>query len=291
MVKIDHVQTFIQVARAGSFSAAARQTGVPLSTISLQIGKLEEALGVRLLKRSTRAISLTEEGAHLLENASGALDQLVRVLSDMDNQSDAFRGTINLTAPADFPTSGLAKAITSFKELHPNVHIKILLTNAKLDFVKENIDIAVRVSGAGNQDAIQRKLMDFEWVFCANHTWVSANGRPETIAQITNFIAPPTALRDYLQGTILGSCPLPHPAIEVENSFLAKDLVISGFGVGLLPKGLCAAELENGEIVPFLEDSVLASTRLTLTFPTRADMVPRVRAFADHISKVFSEPV
>lgn len=286
-MKLDLVQTFVQVVRAGGFSAAARQTGMPLSTVSLQVSTLEASLGVRLLKRTTRAIRLTEEGSKLLKGSADAVDDLASVLSEIQNRSDVLRGRVHLTAPADLPTRVLAEAITSFKVMHPDVVIQITLTNAKLDFVKDDVDLAIRMAGVSHLDAIQRKLMDFEWAFCASPTWVERNGRPETVEQLTDFIAPQLSLKTYLEHSILGHRTLPPPIIEVENNILVKDLLLSGFGVGILPKGLVEDELRRGRVLTVLDDTILGSSQLTLTFPTRADIVPRVRAFADHVCRVF----
>lgn len=288
MAKLDFVQTFIQVVRAGGFAAAARQMGMPRSTVSLHISAIETSLGVRLLKRSTRTITLTDEGRQLFDDTSKAFDTVSKALSDVESHSDVLSGSIHLTAPADFPTSGLASAVTTFRKLHPDVRVQITLTNTTLDLVKENVDIAIRIEGGRDMDAVQRKLLDFEWHFCASAAWLERNGIPQTIENITDFISPKPNLKNYLERMILDRKKLPEPTIEVENNYLAKDLILHNFGVGLLPKGLCKDELASGKVMAFLDHEIIRPTSLTLTFPTRADMVPRIRIFADHICKEFN---
>lgn len=286
-MKLDLVNMFVQVVNAGGFSAAARQTGIPRSTVSLQINTLENALGVRLLKRSTRKISLTDEGRQLFNDSSDAVECLSRSLSKVRSRPGILSGPIHLTAPADFPTHGLAHAITTFRDLHPEVHLKITLSNAILDLIEENVDIALRVEGGSEMDAVQRKLLNFDWEFCASAAWVRKNQMPMSIGDIADFISPKPALRTYLETVILNRRQLPPPSIQVENNLLVKDLVLNDFGVGLLPKGMCEKEITSGTLLSFLDQEIIQSTQLTLTFPTRADITPRVKIFADHLCAIF----
>ncbi|RKF19008.1 LysR family transcriptional regulator [Altericroceibacterium spongiae] len=283
MVKLDPLQAFVAVVRAGGFSAAARRSGTPRSTLSLQVRSLEQSLDLRLLKRSTRSITLTEDGQRLFQEADGLLDRLDRTMESLRGHSGTLQGLIRITAPSDFPGLFLAEAVAGFTRQHPEVRFAITLTNTKIDLVRENIDIAIRAGRNHAPDAVERPLLDMEWTFCASSEWVAHHGQPRAIADITQFIAPPVALRNYLKGVVLGGAELPEPAIEVDNHFMARDLVVCGFGVGLLPTGLCREALANEQMQQLLPDSIQGSTRLTLTFPSRADMVPRIRAFADYL--------
>ncbi|GBQ88658.1 LysR family transcriptional regulator [Asaia krungthepensis] len=287
MMKLDPIQSFVEVVRAGGFTAAARYTGMPRSTVSLQVRVLEEALGVRLLKRSTRSFALTDEGQRLYDKASGPVDLLVRALDDLQAGDGVLGGLIRLTVPADFPTALLASAITSFTQTHAAVRFQIMSTNAVMDLVEDNIDIAVRVGANPAQTAIERRLLDIEWAFYASTSWLKRKGRPENISEVEDFISPQPVLRGYLEKHVLGGVSLPAGAIEVDSHALARDLMLNGFGVAVLPQGLCQDAVMTGSAEPLLPHAGLRPTRLNLTFPNRADMVPRVRAFADHICTHF----
>jgi DNA-binding transcriptional LysR family regulator len=287
MMKLDLIQTFVEVVRAGGFTAAARHTQMPRSTVSLQVKMLEEALGVRLLKRSTRSLALTDEGQRLYARASGAVDDLVQVFDDVQARDDTLSGLIRLTIPADFPTALLASAITSFSETHPSIRFQIISTNAVLDLVQDNIDIAIRVGASPAQTAIERRLLDIEWGFYAGTSWLERNARPDTIRDVQNFISPPPTLRAYLEKHVLRGAALPSPSIEVDSHSIARDLMVTGFGVALLPEGLCREAVSSGHAALLLPQIALHPTRLNLTFPNRADMVPRVRALADYLCTHF----
>lgn len=286
-MKLDPIQTFVEVVRAGGFTAAARRTGTPRSTVSLQVRALEETLGVRLLKRSTRSFALTDEGQRLYDKASGPVDVLVRALDDLQAGDGVLGGLIRLTVPADFPTALLASAITSFTQAQTAVRFQIMSTNTVMDLVEDNIDIAVRVGANPAQTAIERRLLDIEWAFYASASWLKRKGRPENISEVEDFISPQPILRAYLEKHVLGGVSLPTVAIEVDSHAMARDLMLNGFGVALLPQGLCQDAVMTGNAEPLLPHAGLRPTRLNLTFPNRADMVPRVRAFADHIRAHF----
>ncbi|MEP0520148.1 MAG: LysR family transcriptional regulator [Hyphomicrobiales bacterium] len=286
-MKLDPIQTFVEVVRAKGFSAAAKRTGIPLSTISLQVKSLEKTLGTRLLKRSTRSIALTDEGQKLFQQTSEALDVLTQAIDDVRSEPGTLRGLIRLTAAADFPTELLAKAVTEFSRKHPKVHFQITLTNTKLDLVSDNIDIAVRIGVNTAMDAVEKRLLDVEWGFYASTEWIEGNGRPETIEAISSFISPAPALRTYLERVVLGGTPLPKASIQVDSHFMARDLMLCGFGISLLPTGLCVEPVKKGHVEALLTQTIRSSTRLNLTFPTRADMLPRVREFAEYLSDLF----
>ena len=286
-MKLDPIQTFVEVVRAGGFTAAARRTETPRSTVSLQVRMLEKALGVRLLKRSTRALALTDEGQRLYAKASGAVDELVQAFDDLQTRDDTLSGLIRLTIPADFPTAFLANTITSFTDAHPAVRFQILSTNAVLDLVQNNIDIAIRVGVSGAQTTIERRLLDIEWGFYAAASWLGRNGRPDKVGDLSGFISPQRTLRAYLEKYVLDGAHLPAGVIEVDSHAMARDLMLSGFGIALLPRGLCQEAISTGKAELLFPQATFQPTRLNLTFPNRADMVPRVRAFADHLSAYF----
>lgn len=286
-MKLDPIQTFVEVVRANGFSAAAKRTGMPRSTVSLQVKSLEEALGTRLLKRSTRSITLTDEGQRLYQQTSGALDVLAQAVDEVRSEPGVLRGLIRLTAPADFPTELLSKAVAEFSRLHPEVHFQIALTNMTLDLVSDNIDIALRVGVNTAMDAVEKRLLDVEWGFYASTEWIKRHGRPESIEAISSFISPVPALRTYLERFVLGGTMLPKAAIQVDSHVMARDLTLCGFGMSLLPTGLCEESVKNGHVEALLTQTIRGSTRLNLTFPTRADMLPRVRAFAEYLSELF----
>ncbi len=287
MEKLDLIQTFVEVVRAGSFTAAARSLSMPRSTVSSHIRTLESALGTRLLKRSTRSLSLTDDGQMLFSQAEGGLQTLITAMEMVRSNSDELRGLIRLTAPADFPTEMIAAPMTRFRQAHPAVRFDVVLSNSALDLIRDNVDIALRMGVRGDLDRVERKLAPVHWQFCASPEWVDRNGATTNLADITDFISPSVDLRSFLERFVLAGRKLPTGAITADNQLMIRDLAVSGAGVALLPLGLCDKLIKAGHLLQLLQDIPTAAASLNLAFPSRADISPPVRAFADALVAQF----
>jgi DNA-binding transcriptional LysR family regulator len=278
---LNAVRTFIEVVRAGGFSAAARRLGMPRSTVSLRVRTLEKSLGVRLFKRSTRAVALTEDGRALFDGADAALGVLAETVTSIGSVGGELKGPIRVTAPADFPTRFLAEAIGSFRVRHPRVTFEIILSNALLDLVSDNIDIALRIGIGNPQDAVMRTMFSAKYGLFASPGYVQQHGEPATLGDVRTLIVPPREMRSFLERRVFHVTFPAEPAIQANNFLLIRDLVTGGHGAGVLPVGLCTPDVEQGRLRHILPD-VTGTVTMGLSFPSRADMSQRVRAFADH---------
>lgn len=288
MEKLEPLQTFVEVVRAGSFTAAAKALSMPRSTVSLHIRTLEVALGTRLLKRSTRSQALTEDGHLLFSHAKDGLQALIAAMDMVRSQANEFSGLIRLTAPADFPTETLAAAISRFRTDYPAVRFDVVLTNAALDLIGDNVDVALRMGVRGDLERVERKLSPVDWQFCAGTNWIGEKGVPTNLAEITEFISPAPDLRVFLERFVLGGRKLPVGMITADNQLMIRELALTGSGVALLPSGLCRDFIKAGRLIAVLQDIPIKAPVLNLTFPSRADITPRVRAFANVLSAQFT---
>jgi DNA-binding transcriptional LysR family regulator len=278
---LDSLQTFVAVVRAGGFAAAARQTDTPRSSVSLRIRNLEEVLGVRLFKRSTRAFSLTAEGAELYQRSAEALGSLTDALAGISRAGGSYVGRIRATVPADFPAGIVAAAISEFRDGHPAVRFEVLLTNDVLDLTSENIDVALRIGASNPQGALVRGAIDMKFGLYASTEYLRRNGDPASIEAVATLIGPlRPGLRRLLSHAFTRRVELPEFKIAVDGFALVRELVLQHQGVGLLPQSLCKAELASGAVTPVLPSVLSGSIRLHLTFPSRADRSPEVNAFA-----------
>jgi DNA-binding transcriptional LysR family regulator len=278
---LNAIGTFIEVVRAGGFSAAARRLGMPRSTVSLRVRTLEQSLGVRLFKRSTRAVALTEEGRTLYNGADTALGALAETVTSIGAVNGELKGPIRVTAPADFPTRFLAEAIGSFRARHPRVSFEVILSNTLLDLVSDNIDIALRIGVGNPQDAVMRTVFSAEYGLFASPGYLQQHGEPTTLADVRTLIVPPREMRSFLERRVFYTAFPAEPAIQANNFLLIRDLAIGGYGVGVLPTGLSTPDVEQGRLRQTLSD-ITGAVTMSLSFPNRADMSERVRAFADH---------
>jgi DNA-binding transcriptional LysR family regulator len=278
---LNAIGTFIEVVRAGGFSAAGRRLGMPRSTVSLRVRTLEQDLGVRLFKRSTRAVALTDEGRALFDGAASAVGALAETVTSIGAVGGELKGPIRVTAPADFPTRFLAETIGSFRARHPRVTFEVMLSNALLDLVSDNIDIALRIGIGNPQDAVMRSVFSAEYGLFASPGYLQQHGEPATLAEVRTLIVPSREMRSFLERHVFRAAFPAEPAIQANNFLLIRDLAVGGHGVGVLPVGLCAADVEQGRLRRTLPE-MTGAVAMGLSFPNRADMSERVRAFADH---------
>jgi len=280
---LNALKTFIDVVRAGSFSGAARRTGMPRSSVSLRIRNLESSLGVRLFKRSTRAFALTFDGQDLYQRAEGALASLSDTLADLKQAGPSHSGEIRMTLPADFPATIVAPAISEFCTAFPKVRINVVPTNAVLDLVSENFDVALRIGAANPQGAVVRGALDMELGFYASADYLHRHGTPASIARATRLIGPQQPeLRRLVEQSVDGGV-LPQFHIAVDSFTFIRELVLIGQGIGLLPRSLCKTALGSGALVKVFPISV--SVKLHLTYPSRADISPKVKVFAEILAR------
>lgn len=287
---LNALQTFVVVVRCHGFAAAARQIGMPRSTVSLRIRNLEKALGARLFKRSTRSFALTGEGTALYERSAAALLSLNEAIEEVRADGDSYRGEIRLTAPADFPGGLLAAAIDEYRGQHPGVRFEVLLTNDVLDLVSENVDIALRIGAANPQDVLVKEVLDMEFGLYARAEYLRRHGVPSDIQAATALIGPrqPELLR--LLSAAMKGPPLPQFDVAADSFTLVRELVLRGHGIGLLPAALCAQEIAAGAVLPVLPEQFAGVIRLHLSYPSRADRSPRIAAFARVLERHLRSP-
>ena len=284
MLDLNQTRVFVEVARAGGFAAAARRLGLPKSTVSARIQALEERLGAQLLKRSTRQLSLTSEGSAYFEAVAGAVDALVDAEAASTSEKGVLSGRIRFTAPLEFPRDAITSAIASFVRLHPHVRFDIILTNRPLDLVAENIDLALRGGDPGGAGLIIRKVGQIAFGLYASPQYIERCGRPESLSDLEKhdllLFASPSQSRALRAADPLAGH---EPRITTDNFAFLRRLAIAGTGIAALPHVLVAHEIAAGRLERVLDTWTGDPSALFLVFPSRKDMTPRVKAFADHL--------
>jgi len=175
---------FVRVVQAGSFSAAARQLGLPTSTVSTRVSRLERRLGTTLLQRTTRRLSLTEAGAAYFERSQ----QVLRDIEEMDlsvaSQTQQPRGTLRVNAPVVFGTRHLSHFLAEYSARFPDVTIDLSLSDRFIDLVEEGADLAVRIGALGESTLVARRLCPIRLVICGSPAYFAKHGRPCTPAEL-----------------------------------------------------------------------------------------------------------
>lgn len=265
---------FVRIVEAGSFAEAARRAGVTTSAMSKALARFEQKHGVRLLHRTTHALSLTDEGDRLLSQGRHLLDSLAQIetsLAELGTQSAV--GRVRVTAPTAFARTCIMPELPVFLHAHPEINIEIQLGDEMADLATRGIDLAIR-SGSlvGLPGHISRKLYSFPWVACATPEYLQRHGVPETPAdlaghtqigfrnkgtgQIDNwrFVSP-------IDGKTIRYVPRSKHVFD--DAETAWSIIRAGFGIGWAPAWLGLDDLRRGHVVEVLKDWRIAEEPLS----------------------------
>jgi len=285
------LRAFCLVVDLGSVTAAAEALEETKGSVSRRLTRLEQALGVSLLRRSPRLVQPTEDGAAYRAQIGRALEILDAAGSELRGARDAPRGNLRVTAPNDLAVSLLAPSIARFVERFPEVTVDMLLTERRLDFETEQIDVAFRASAAlEDSSLVAHKLRDVHGRFYASRAYLKKHGTPATPDDLASH-------RVLLMGPLRGarslpvrrtSEPTPSPAriratMSASDASFVREVAIAGAGIAVLPSEIAGGAVEQGRLVHVLADHVCFSGALYLIHQGTRFLAPKVRAFRDHV--------
>ncbi|MGE7989641.1 LysR family transcriptional regulator [Pseudomonas sp. NPDC089554] len=186
MDKLEAMQIFVEVVERGKLSAAAVHLNMPLPTLSRKLAELESQLGTRLLARSTRKLELTDAGLSYLQAAK----QVLELVGDAERSAKGEylipKGDLLMTAPLTFGRIQLLPIINEFLNKHPQVNVKLALSDSRLDMISDHVDIAVRIGLLANSNLIARRIGDIRWVVVASPEFLDTHGEPRTPEELSS---------------------------------------------------------------------------------------------------------
>ena len=287
---------FARVVDFGSFTAAAEALGLQTSKLSRRVGALESELGVRLLNRTTRKLSLTEAGktfhrhcVALIAEAEAAKDAINQTLS-------APRGVVRVSCPTGLLQGGVANILAKYLSAHPQVSIALEATNRRVDVIDEGIDLAirVRVPPLEDSDLAMRSFGGSQMILVASPTLVAAQGQPRALTDIEQMptLSMGTAAKEQTWHFVdADSKPaaLTHtPRPSTDDLFTLRRAAIQGVGVACLPALVVTDDLTGGALVRLLPSLSSRAGVVHAVFPSRRGMVPAVRSLLDSLSEGFA---
>jgi len=287
------MESFVRVARAGSFTVAANQLGLSRALVSRHIGDLETRLGVKLINRTTRSLSLTEEGNAYLSFCEQVQRQIEASEHALARTRVAPSGTLKVAVPKSFGSVHMADALVDFAREQPHVRVTLILEDVGFrrgyDFVERGLDVAVRISSLHSSSVVEHRLGDVEWVVCASPDYLARAGRPARPADLADhacLVHVHVAANDRIwrfEG--------PRGAISVKvngafasNSALAlRKAARAGLGIALVPRYSVAEDLTEGALVTLLPRHRVAARPLLAVHPRAATVPPKVQVFVDFL--------
>jgi DNA-binding transcriptional LysR family regulator len=291
--RFQSLTAFAKVVETGSFARAAGRLGLSVSAVSRQIAELEAHLGVRLLNRTTRRLSMTESGQSFHERC-------VQLLADLEEAEEVVgasaivpRGTLRLTSSISFGAGYLAPAIAEFQLRHPQLRFDIELSDRAVDLVDEGIDLAVRIGDIGSQALIARRIGVAQMVCCAAPSYLSRNRAPRTPADLAQH---PCLTYAYSSGgnvwrftdveKRVHEVKVTGPA-HANNGAMLAALAVAGVGINLEPDFIVATDVRAGRLVPLLPGYTPPAIRISAAYPSRRHLSAKVRAFIEFLAQRF----
>jgi len=284
------VDIFITVVKTGSFTAAAARFGITKSAVAKSVAQLEERLGVKLLHRTTRRLSLTPEGAAYFEQAQAALDQLRSAEDVARSKANAVRGVLRVDMPAAFGRRIAMPILLEILRAYPDLRLAASFSDRIIDPVEEGVDLCLRFGELPNRtDIAARPLGSQRLVLCAARRYLEAAGEPKDLEDLQNHAcilgsrpSRPASWR-FLdeQGRVKFIDP---PATHlVSDGEVVIDMAIAGFGLCQMPQSLLRSHIEQNDLVEVLPELCQVQSPFNAVWPATRAILPRVRIVVDEL--------
>ncbi|TNJ14764.1 LysR family transcriptional regulator [Aeromonas sobria] len=274
---------FATVVEQGSFTRAAELLGMPKSSVSQKISRLEAQLGVRLLQRTTRKLSLTPQGELYVEHCQGLLVLARSANLAMARLRSAPAGRVRITAPEATGTLLLGKILAEFRALYPEVVLELTLSDEQEDLVGEGYDLALRAAPLKDSSLICRRIGQVARHLVAAPAYLAAHGMPQQLSELGRYAC--------LVHSAMPVWPLqeggwrPQGAC-VSNSLLAlREMALHDGGIALLPHHVCAGDLAAGRLQKVLPDQPIPANPFYLIYPSREHLAPALRTLMDFVAE------
>ena len=291
------MESFVRVVRAGSFTIAANQLGLSRALVSRHIGELETRLGVRLLNRTTRSLSVTDEGRAYLDFCEQMFRQIDVSEHALGHARSEPAGPLKVAVPKSFGTVHMADAVVDFAKVQPRLRVTLILEDVSFrrgyDFVERGIDLAVRISSLQNASVIEHEIGSIEWIVCASPDYLAQAGRPAKPADLSDhacLVHVNVAANDHIwrfegpKGAVKGAVAVKVSSVFASNSALAlRKAARAGLGITLVPRYSVAEDLASGMLVALLPRHRIAPRPLFAVHPRAASAPQKVQVLVDFL--------
>jgi len=294
MDTIDGMKTFVAVVTEGSFTAAANQTEMSTALVSKYISQLEDRLGVRLLNRTTRSLTLTEVGSAYFDRCRKLLEEFDELEATIQNRDAKPQGTLIVSAPTTFGALYLAEAIAEFTHAYPEVNIDLRLTDRLVNLVEEGVDVAIGISELVDSTLIARRLAPARIVVCATPKYIAKHGcplRPDDLLEHCCIVD-----RNFRNGSnwkfhengkekyvsVKGR-------IVVNNAESVRRILLADTGIALIPTFVIGQDIKLGRLKVLLPEYEGSNLGLFAIYIHNKYLAAKVRAFVDFCIQRFGQ--
>ena len=286
---------FVRIARLGTISAAARDLDITPAAASARLASFEKGLGVRLLHRTTRRATLTEDGNALLPHAEHLLEAAETARAVLGRVQVSPRGVLRVAAPSSFARLHLVPALPAFMARYPDLRLDMRISDSVVDLVEGAFDVAVRYADLADSSFVARRLAPDRRVLVASPAYLAQHGEPASPDDLDRHACLVVGTLDLwtfrdTHGNVMVKRVT--PTLRINDGTAVRDAAASGLGVALMATWVAADALRSGALVPVLRDYPLVSTQtLWAIYPSARELAPKVRAFIDFLVAQFgAEP-
>lgn len=289
---INGMKAFVATVETGSFTAAANRVGISNKLVSKYVAQLEARLGVRLLHRTTRTLSLSEAGQRYFSRCAVLIEELDELEDSVQNKDAELRGTLRISAPSNFGELYIISIVKRFRQNHPELIFDLRLSDHYADLAETGIDLAIRIGKLEDSSLISRRLSETELWAVASPAFLKKYGEPETPKDLIGF----DCIRDTNQRAgqfwpfmIHGQLQ----KISVNGGFLVnsavavRDLALSDVGVGLCPDYVVSENVMSGQLQRILQDFSSLKLDIHAIFLSARHMPRKLRVFLEYLTDQF----
>jgi len=286
--RLQELQVFVRAAESGSFSRAARELSLSQPSVSRIIGELEARLGVKLLLRTTRRITVTDAGALFLDRAREILAE-IEDAEDAARGRDSLRGTIRMAIPIIYGTREIIPLLPKFLGMHPLLRVEMSVVDARQDLIAEGADLAIRLGELGDSAFGARRLATLSTMLAASPVYLAARGTPKTPADLAShdcIFGPGNFGRDSWSFNRNGT----EMSVDVRGRISTDSgpglfaSVMAGLGIAMVSSVMAGPEVKAGTLVQVLRGYKLPSVDVHAVFPGGPRPSTKVRALVDYLA-------
>ena len=289
---LSNIKVFIEIAELNSLAGAAQKLNISASSVSKQISSLEDRLGVRLLNRTTRRVSITDIGEAYLEKAKNIIEEVEQAEDLVSASQISPRGLLKIAAPSTFGSRHIAPHLPLFLKRYPDIKIELLAFDDHIDIIKESIDIAIRLTELEDSSLIARKIAPGYRTIVANSAYLNEFGEPKTPNDLLKHrlvtYRGRSAYNDW-HFIIDGNPHLMHArgTLTMSSGEHILRSVLNGGGITMLSGHVTGRQVRDGRLKLLLQDYVREETPIYAVYPSNKHLSPKVRKFVDFLLELY----
>ncbi|WP_350558282.1 LysR family transcriptional regulator [Psychrobacter sp. CAL346-MNA-CIBAN-0220] len=290
-MKWDGISEFVYVAEYESFTQAAKKLSISTAQVSRQVSALEQRLNIKLLYRTTRKVSLTEEGQVFYQHCRAVLDGLDAAEQAVSNLQSKPQGIIKLTAPVTYGERQLLPLVNDFMVHYSDIEVTAFLSNQKIDLVEGGYDLAIRIGKLSDSTMMAKKLSSRTNFVCASPSYIEKYGIPHSLTELAQH------------NCLLGTLDYWHfketgkernirvtGTVHYNSGYSLVDAALKGLGIVQLPDYYVQKHLENGGLVSILDNYREPEEEIWAVYPQNRHLSPKIRLLVDYLTQRLSKP-